>query len=292
MKTLVAIDGSPSALRAAAFLIDFIQMGKPSDVHLLNVQPPILSGEVRRFVTQQMIDAYHHEEGEAALRETKQLFQEAALQFTAVIKVGHFAETITEYAKEEHCDSLVMGTRGMGPIANMVLGSITNKVLHLIDIPTTLVNERFQTQTKSGTMRILLPVDGSPNSGRAVRYVIDKIVPDYSQVEILLCHVQPPVAFVELMSSSRDELIAQWSQSAGTEATRSAVAALNSARVPFTLEFISGYPGETIAQYANRQHCQLIVMGTRGMGTVASLVLGSVATKVIHTTDVPVTLIK
>ena len=86
-----------------------------------------------------MIDAYYHEEGESALRSAKQLLDEAGVGYTAVIRVGHIAETIADYAKQQRCDSLVMGTRGMGAIANLVLGSIATKVLHLVDIPVTLV---------------------------------------------------------------------------------------------------------------------------------------------------------
>jgi nucleotide-binding universal stress UspA family protein len=47
-----------------------------------------------------------------------------------------------------------------------------------------------------------------------------------------------------------------------------------------------------IAQYAKEKGCDQIVMGTRGLGTVQGLLLGSVATKVIHLANVPVMLVK
>jgi nucleotide-binding universal stress UspA family protein len=47
-----------------------------------------------------------------------------------------------------------------------------------------------------------------------------------------------------------------------------------------------------IAEVGRQENCDAIVMGTRGMGAVSGLVLGSVATKVIHLADVPVTLVK
>ena len=53
-----------------------------------------------------------------------------------------------------------------------------------------------------------------------------------------------------------------------------------------------GEAGETLADAARRLKCGSIVMGTRGQGAVGNLVLGSVATRVVHLAKVPVTLVK
>jgi len=49
------------------------------------------------------------------------------------------AETIAEFAVSCGCDQIVMGTRGMGSLEGLLLGSITTKVLHLVRVPVTLV---------------------------------------------------------------------------------------------------------------------------------------------------------
>ena len=51
-------------------------------------------------------------------------------------------------------------------------------------------------------------------------------------------------------------------------------------------------PATAIVQASQKLNCGLIVLGTRGMGTVAGLVLGSVASKVVHLADTPVTMVK
>ncbi len=53
-----------------------------------------------------------------------------------------------------------------------------------------------------------------------------------------------------------------------------------------------GHPGEEIAACAAEQGCDAIIMGTRGMSAAAGLLLGSVATKVVHLAPVPVTLVR
>ena len=52
--------------------------------------------------------------------------------------VGDAAETITTYADQKKCDAIFMGTRGLGRVAGLLLGSVATKVLHLTKVPVTL----------------------------------------------------------------------------------------------------------------------------------------------------------
>ena len=52
-----------------------------------------------------------------------------------------------------------------------------------------------------------------------------------------------------------------------------------------------GEPGETIVKVARQKHCGEIVLGSRGLGNLKGLILGSVTTKVIHAARVPVTVV-
>ena len=53
-----------------------------------------------------------------------------------------------------------------------------------------------------------------------------------------------------------------------------------------------GDPAETIVQYAREKNCDQILMGTQGMGSLSGFVMGSVASKVVHLSPVPVLLTK
>jgi nucleotide-binding universal stress UspA family protein len=48
-------------------------------------------------------------------------------------------ETLAALADELGCDHIIMGTRGLGAISSIVLGSVTRKVLHLANVPVTCV---------------------------------------------------------------------------------------------------------------------------------------------------------
>lgn len=119
-KVLVPVDGSEHSLHVAKFLIK--QSGEfkmPLDVHLLNVQHP-LPGTIRGVAEQAR--QFHNEEGEKALDGTRKLFDAAKLQYSYHVVVGDAASAIAQAVTEHQCDHVVMGTRGMGSVRNMLLG--------------------------------------------------------------------------------------------------------------------------------------------------------------------------
>lgn len=136
---LVPVDGSDSSTRAMKFAIEIARGHDDVVLHLLTVQAPIISGNVKRFISTEAINSYYQEEGKKALMPAKLLLDETGISCEETIEVGPPARTIAEFAKKNHCDLVVMGSRGLGAVASLVLGSITTKVLHLVDIPVTLV---------------------------------------------------------------------------------------------------------------------------------------------------------
>ena len=141
LKWLVPVDGSESAVRAVSDMIDKLQWFKqPIEIHLLNVQHPMPYGNrVTAAVGHDKVAEYHHEEGLAALQPTRAKLDAAGVKYVFHIGVGDAAETIVSYAKDKGCHQIVMGTRGLGSVSNMIMGSVATKVIHLADIPVLLV---------------------------------------------------------------------------------------------------------------------------------------------------------
>ncbi len=138
---LLPVDGSECALRAVALVISKLahyQSPEKTAVHLVNVQPPF-SHDISRFVSHEQIVEFHQSEGEAALKEAQALLDAAGVKYTRHIKTGHIAEEITGLAECLGCDQIVMGTHGRGALGDLLMGSITLKVLHLATVPVLLV---------------------------------------------------------------------------------------------------------------------------------------------------------
>ncbi len=140
LKVLVPVDGSKNSERAVAYAIGFIANSKaPVELHLLNVQLPIVSGGVRMFFKREDIEAYYQDSGQEALRAVRERLDQAGQGYVQQVRVGPLGETIGDYVKEQGCDHIVMGTRGLSAVSGMVLGSVATKVIHLADAPVTLV---------------------------------------------------------------------------------------------------------------------------------------------------------
>ena len=141
-------------------------------------------------------------------------------------------------------------------------------------------------------MKIVLAIDGSDCSLRAAKF-LNGLIKGLGETEVHVVNVQHPVRYVDLLSEEKQQLVERLNREHGERETNDAREMLAEARVPVHLQVIVGDdPAMAIAQVSRKLNCDLIVMGTRGMGTVAGLVLGSVASKVVHLADMPVTMVK
>ncbi len=140
LKILVPVDGSDNADRAAAHAAQLAKGSTSAQVHLLNVQtPPLRRASVSRIINQSMIDDYYARAGETSLEHARELLEKAGVPYVMKIEFGHTASQVIDYAKANNCDRIVMGTRGNGAVLNMLIGSVANQVLHLAEVPVTLI---------------------------------------------------------------------------------------------------------------------------------------------------------
>jgi nucleotide-binding universal stress UspA family protein len=137
-------------------------------------------------------------------------------------------------------------------------------------------------------MLILVPMDGSECALRALDHAMRKAG---ESGEIRLLNVQPAIP-----SSVGDfvgaDTIHRYQQEEGEKALAEAKARLDRAGVRYTTEIRVGQSAETIGEAASESGADEIVMGSRGRGGFTGLVLGSVASRVLHVSSIPVTVVK
>lgn len=139
MKFLVAVDGSPASLRAVNLAIEFMTVRQQASLILLNVQNFAMIGPNTGLMTAGWIE--EEEEGvvEEALRGSVTACEAAGVPFRVRSERGAPAATIDKIAREENVDHIIMGTRGLGSIRGLLVGSVATHVLHLVEVPVTLV---------------------------------------------------------------------------------------------------------------------------------------------------------
>lgn len=140
MNILLPVDGSENALHAVHKIIAMKDLYRePLSVHLLNVQSQVVSGAVKMFIGQQQINDYYRDEGNKALATARALLDKAGIGYQHHIGVGEIAATIVGYVKDKNCAQIVMGSRGSGGLAHVLLGSTATRVVQLADVPVLLV---------------------------------------------------------------------------------------------------------------------------------------------------------
>lgn len=139
LKILLAVDGSECSLHAVAHAIKRATAAKDQhQLHLINVQHPV-HGSVSTFVDAAQIKQYHHDEGMKMLARPREMLDAAGIPYQHHLFVGEPAEVITRFAKEQGCEEIVIGTRGLSGISSLLMGSVATKIIHLAEVPVVLV---------------------------------------------------------------------------------------------------------------------------------------------------------
>ncbi len=138
-KLLVPIDGSDHALRAldhAVALFKAQQNG--GELHLVNVQPPVDS-LVTTFVGKSEVKDFHRDEGMAVLKPAIARAEASGIKPIIHIGVGGAGHVIAHFAKQCGVGQVVMGARGLGGAAGLLLGSVSRDVIAESPVPVTIV---------------------------------------------------------------------------------------------------------------------------------------------------------
>ena len=142
-------------------------------------------------------------------------------------------------------------------------------------------------------MKLLIPIDGSDYSLRAVEQVLRHVSPR-NPPDIHLLHVCERIDAWEVRRFLTAEEIAKIQFHEGMAELQPCRDLLDAAAVPYHFQVLvgDGEVGKAISHYAAQHGCDLIVMGTHGRTGIGHLLMGSVASEVVHLTRVPVTLVK
>jgi nucleotide-binding universal stress UspA family protein len=143
-KICLCTDGSAFATRAATVAADLASK-YGAEVLCLSVfnpaivsVPPVNLAEATvllGYETDKIADAIHAD----ALAAVKPILEQAGVVSTECRELGHPVDRITACARENHCDLIVMGSRGRGDFKSLLLGSVSTGVLHHSDLPVLIV---------------------------------------------------------------------------------------------------------------------------------------------------------
>jgi len=135
-KILVAVDGSESSKKAFDKSV-FLAQKCNSKLYIVHV---VLDWEYGgdSAATFELIDELRAR-GTELLQQCKNQALQSSVQVETVLEQGDYAHEIIEVAKRKDCELIIMGSRGMSPIKELMLGSVSLKVMHHASCPVMVV---------------------------------------------------------------------------------------------------------------------------------------------------------
>ena len=284
MKTLLAVDGSDNSYEAIHALKYVARAEQLTLLHALNVPRPAypmmlpeVAEELYKTQEQSM-----REDGERLLDRVQSLLPLHAGPSTKHLRIGSPGEVIVSMAEEQKADLIVMGARGLGPVKERLLGSVSHRILTLAPCATLIVNGPVKAMKQ-----ILLPLEGPSDAEAAIRFL--QLKPFHEAVELTLMTVLPwteppwPSGAAAAAAAAATEMLEKQTEYIEGAAERLCAIGYKAHGVA-----LLGTPATMILQQAATLRSDLILMGTRGRQGIARFVLGSVSHAVLHKMPCPV----
>ncbi len=279
MRILLATDGSGHATEAGEWLVRF-PVPDGAVVEVVSVAPDRLLGAAGR------------EQAAHVVEEARQRLAKRWPGAGGRVLEGDPRQAIIDAAESGRVDLVVLGSRGLGAIPSLVLGSVAAGVARHAPCPV-LVCKGSARPVRSVT----LAVDGSAGAEQAVEYLAG--LPLAPETSVRLVGVIEPLRFPStapdvvkgpLLKALRDY---EDERRAALEAVLEAAAGRFRPRVARVATATPvGVPAAAIVTEARRYGSDLIVVGARGLGTFRRVLLGSVSESVLHQAPCPVLIVR
>ncbi|HVM24090.1 MAG TPA: universal stress protein [Candidatus Limnocylindrales bacterium] len=281
MKILLAIDGSACSI-VARDLVGSLRWPPATEVVLLGAYDVPIDwtggvGSTMDWVGD--IEDATREVLEQQLDELAVPLAEAGLATTRLVVKGRTASVIVDVAREQRADLVVTGSRGRGPLRSMLLGSVAAEVAG--DAPCPVLVAR-----SPAVSRLLVATDGSPAAlaipdrlaawGVFAGQPAEAVAVSIPDGPIFETAVSLYTLGDKRLASRRQELRATYERDAEEMAAR-----LTESGMPAVAHLRAGDPAHEILAVAEERGADLIVTGTRGLGGIDRLLLGSVARNVL-----------
>ena len=141
-------------------------------------------------------------------------------------------------------------------------------------------------------MKILVPTDGSEASAGTLQHFLPRLRWFAEAPDLAVINVHLPLPYARAVAWAGKEAVERYYEEEIAAALARAGSELERAGVPFERVSRVGDPAQEIVRFAQEWNADLIAMGTRGAGALSSMLLGSVAQKVIATSTVPVLIVQ
>lgn len=211
---------------------------------------------------------------EKVASEEVERFDSDGFKVNSIVGLGVPAEQILNEAKSSRYDVIVMGAGSSSWLGNLLLGSTSMRVLHASE-SSVLIVHHFAGQWQRS--QILLATDGSPDAEFAVRMLLGLADPAKVEVKVVSVSRVVPLSAAHYDQVPEGEVLGHL-RSQAVLAADEAAQPLIDAGFTVSVDTPSGDPTRVILETG--RSADLVVVGSRGLGPVSRLAVGSVSDQV------------
>ena len=138
-KSFIPVNGSENSFHACEMAVRLAELGSETVVlaHCFDPVPLRIQGNALEGLKKGLT-----EDAEEFFEPCRELFIKAGIPYEEVVLFGKQGPVLAEAADNHNCDLIIMGTRGLGNVGVMVMGSVSNAVIHNTNLPVMLVPEQ------------------------------------------------------------------------------------------------------------------------------------------------------
>jgi nucleotide-binding universal stress UspA family protein len=281
---LVGVDGSPSARMAVRWAAREAGMRNVplSLIHVVDIAPwgSLPAGDevipLPAEITERQKTA-----GEQIIADAVKVVEDSGERPAVETEICSAAPVPTLIDLSKEAQLLVVGCRGQSLLRRVLLGSVSSGLLHHAYCPVAVIHDEAPFVLEPSQLPVTLGVDGSPASDLAVAIAFDEA--SWRSVDLIALHAWCDADVSDIPSM-------EWSaQQARAEADLAERLAGWQERYPDVAvhrRLVWNHPARHLLDEA--ESSQLVVVGSRGRGGFAGMLLGSVSTAVAQTARVPV----
>ena len=291
-RIVIAVDGSDEAQRAARRGLQLAQVFDATAAVLSVVEQKAL-----RLTETSAEKTQLRERRESAITEIEELASELGHPVTTTLTEGKPAVQISEYAAEQDADLIVVGRQGLTGLGRRLLGGVTEQVLHRSDVPVLVVPGEDDAEMEADYTRVLITTDGSENADVAIPHGI-AIARRYDSDVHVLNVVDLQAAGGVFNAGGLEKEFIERLDARGQDAVDSVATKIEDSAPDLTVETAvertSSFEGAAagVREYVEENDVDLVVMGSHGRSNLQRQLIGSVASTVLRTVDVPVLVVK
>ena len=287
MRIILAIDGSPQSTLAAKSLAHFGPVEEVALVHataLPDLDHPMITPELRDSVLQE-VEAKLRAEGEVLLDKVMPLIPEGSGSVQRIHQIGTPSQVILDTAKSAQADLIVLGARGLSPVKELVLGSVSHRVLLHASCSTLIIKTPLE-----NLHHILVPIEGVEDAERIMTF-FDKLQIPYP-IHLTFMTVWPQPRLPWPVTLGQSQLLEERALEHAQEMVEHIASQFKKGNRQTSSVIGLGDPAFAILEQAQTLQPNLLMVGSHGRKGMTRFLLGSVSHKLVHQAQCPVLVVR